>query len=84
MSKQPGGMESHRVRDDVDDAPIAHLEAVAERTVDHVAPPVFGQPVDSRELVHQTGRGQHPASHDGVAAHQLDPEAAALGASHIG
>ena len=53
LAEQPGGMEPHRVGDDLDDAPVADLEAVAERAVDDVAPPVLCQAVDVGELVHQ-------------------------------
>ena len=68
--------------DDLDDAPVADLVAVAERTVDDVAAPVLGEAVDVRELVHQTGGGKHPTSDDGVAADELDAEAVVVGAGH--
>ena len=68
--------------DDLDDAPVADLEAVAERTVDDVAPPVLRQAVDVGELVHQTGGGKDPASDDGVAPDELDAEAAVIRAGH--
>ena len=48
LSEQRGRVESPRVGDDLDDAPIADLVAVAERTVDDVAAPVFREAVDVR------------------------------------
>ena len=64
LAEQPGGVEAHRVGDDLDDAPVADLEAVAERAVDDVAAPVLGEAVDVGELVDQTGGGEHPAGDD--------------------
>jgi transcriptional regulator with XRE-family HTH domain len=75
-------VEAHRVGDDLDDGPVADLEAVAERAVDDVAPPPFGKAVDVRELVYQTGRGEHPPSHDGVAADELNAETVVVAAHH--
>ena len=83
LAEQPGGVEPHRVGDDLDDAPVADLEAVAERAVDDVAAPVLGEAVDVGELVDQTGRGEHPAGDDGVAADELDAEAVVVGAGHV-
>ena len=82
LAEQPGGVESHRVGDDLDDAPVADLEAVAERTVDDVAAPVLGEAVDVRELVDQAGGGKNPTSDDGVTADELDAEAVVVGAGH--
>ncbi len=45
-------------------------------------PQCFGEAVDVRELVHQAGGGQDPASHDGVTADEFDPEAVVIGAGH--
>ena len=44
--------------------------------------PVFGEAVDVRELVDQTGGGKHPTSDDGVATDELDAEAVVVGAGH--
>ena len=82
LAEQPGGVQSHRVGDDLHDAPIADLVAVAERTVDDIAPPVFGEPVDVGELVHQPGGGKHPTSDDDVTADEFDAEAVVIGARH--
>ena len=69
--------------DDLDDAPVADLEAVAERAVDDVAAPVLGEAVDVGELVDQTGGGQNPPGDDGVTADELDAEVAVVGAGHV-
>ncbi len=82
LAEQRGGVESPRVGDDLDDAPVADLVAVAERTVDDVAAPVLREAVDVRELVHQTGGGKHPTSDDGVTVDELDAEAVVVRASH--
>ena len=60
LAEEGGRVEAHRMGDDLDDALVAHLVAVAERTVDDVAAPVLGHAVDVRELVDQTGGGEHP------------------------
>ena len=83
LAEQAGRVETHRVGDDLDDAPVADLEAVAERAVDDVAAPVLGQAVDVGELVDQTGGGEHPAGDHGVATDELDAEAAVVGAGHV-
>jgi hypothetical protein len=82
LPEQRGGVEPPRVGDDLDDGPVAELEAVAERAVDDVTPPALGEPVDVGELVGQAGRGEHPPGDDGVAADELDPEAPVLRAGH--
>ena len=69
--------------DDLDDAPVTDLEAVAERAVDDVAAPVLGQAVDVGELVDQTGGGEHTAREHGVAAGEVDAEAVVVGAGHV-
>src|SRR5690606_31828064 len=74
LAEQSGRVESHRVGDDLDDGPVAELEAVAEGAVDDVSPPPFGEAVDVRKLVHQAGRSEHPPSDDGVASDELDAE----------
>jgi transcriptional regulator with XRE-family HTH domain len=71
------------VGDDLDDAPIANLVTVAERAVDHVAAPVFGQPVDVGKRVHQTGGGEHSASYHAVAPGELNTELVVIGAGHV-
>jgi hypothetical protein len=78
LAEQPGCVETHRMGDDLDDALVADLEAVAERTMDDVAPPVFGKAVDFRELVHQTGSGKNPTSDDGVTTDEFDAEAVVI------
>ena len=80
LAEQPGGVQAHRVGDDLDDAPVADLEAVAERAVDDVAAPVLGEAVDVGELVDQAGGGEHPTGDDRVTADELDPEAVVVGA----
>ena len=69
--------------DDLDDALVADLVAVAERAVDDVAAPVLGEAVDVGELVDEAGGGQHPAGDDRVAAGELDAEAAVVGAGDV-
>jgi len=83
LAEQPGCVETHRMGDDLDDAPVADLVAVAERTVDDVAPPVLREAVDLRELVHQAGSAKNPTSDDGVTTDELDAEAAVIGAGHM-
>ncbi len=68
--------------DDLDDVAVAHLEAMAERTVDDVVAPVLREAVDVGKLVHQAGGGQDPAGDDGVTADELDPEAVVIRAGH--
>ena len=70
-----GGMKAHRMGDDADDAPVANLETVTERAMDHVAAPMLRQAVDLRQLVDQARGGQHPTSDDRVPAHEFDAEA---------
>jgi transcriptional regulator with XRE-family HTH domain len=70
------------VRHDLHDAPVADLEAVAERTVDDVAPPVFRKAVDVRELVHHTDGSKNPTSDDGVTADEFEPEAVVIRPGH--
>ena len=82
LAEQPGGVEPIRVGDDLHDAPVADLEAMAKGAVDHVAAPVLGQTVDVRQLVYQAGSGKNPASDDGVATDELDPEAVVIGTGH--
>ena len=84
LAEQDGGVETSGVGDDLDDPPVAHLETVAERTVDDVTTPLFGEPVDIRELVDQAGRRQHPTGDERVAAHELDAEAVVVSASDAG
>ena len=74
LAEQPGGVQTQRVGDDLDDAPVADLEAVTERTVDHVAAPVLGEPLDVGELVDHARGGEHPTGDDGVTADELDAE----------
>ena len=74
LAEQPGSVEPQRVGNDLDDAPVADLEAVAERAVDDVAPPVLCQALDVGELVYQPGSGKNSTSNDGVTADQFDAE----------
>jgi transcriptional regulator with XRE-family HTH domain len=85
LAEQPGPMEILRMGDDLHDALITEFVAVAERAVDHLAPPVLRESVDVGQLVHQTGCRQHPARHDGVPTDELDAEAEArvVGAGHL-
>ena len=83
LAEQPGGVQTQRVGDDLDDAPVADLEAVTERAVDDVAAPVLGEPVDVGELVDQAGGGEHPTGDDGVTADELDAEVVVVGAGHV-
>ncbi len=75
LAEQRDGVEAHRVGDDLDDAPVADLVAVAERAVDDVRAPVLGEALDGGELVDQPGGGEHPPGDDRVAADEFDPEA---------
>ena len=68
---------------DVDDAPVANLEAMTERAVDHVDAPVLGEAVDVRQLVDEAGGGQHSTGDDRVAANELDAESVVFGAAHV-
>jgi hypothetical protein len=54
-------VQTHRVGDDLDDAPVAELVAVAERAVDDVPAPVLGEALDVGQLVDQTGGGENPS-----------------------
>src|SRR5215210_1442046 len=83
LAEQPGGVETPRVGDNLDDALVADLETVAERTVDDVAAPVFGQTVDGGEVVDHSRGGEHPTGEHGVAADELDAEAVVDGAGHV-
>ena len=83
LAEQRGGVETPRVGDDLDDAPVADLVAVAERTVDDVAAPVLGEAVDVRELVDETGGGQHSSGDQRMATGELDAEAAVVGAGDV-
>ncbi len=82
LAEQPGGVESHRMGDDLDDAPVADLEAVAERAVDDVAPPAFRKAFNVRELVHQTGGDKNATSDDGVAIDEFDAEVLVVRVGH--
>ena len=80
LAEQPGGVEPHRVGDDLHDALVADLETVAERTVDDITAPVLRQAVDLRQLVDQPGRGKHPPSDDRMATDEFGAEPAVIGA----
>ena len=80
LAEQPGGVQAQGVGDDLDDAPVADLEAVTERTVDHVAAPVLGEPVDVGELVDHAGGRKDSTGDDGVTADELDTESLVAGA----
>jgi DNA-binding XRE family transcriptional regulator/quercetin dioxygenase-like cupin family protein len=82
LAEQPGRVNAHRVGDNLDEPSVADLEAVAERTVDDVTPPMFGEAIDVRELVHQAGGGQNPTSDDGMTAEELDTEPVVIRAGH--
>ena len=69
--------------DDLDDAPVADLEAVAERAVDDTASPLLGDAVDLGELVDQAGGGEHSPCDHRVTAHERDPETAVAVADDI-
>ena len=83
LAEQTGRVEPDRAGDDLDDALVAHLVAVAERAVDDVAAPVLGHALDVGQLVDQPGGGQHPAGQHHVAADQLEAEAVVVGAGHV-
>ena len=83
LTEQRRRMEARRVGDDLHDASIADLVAVAERAVDDIATPVLGDPGDVRELVDQPGRGEHPPGHHRVPAGELDAEASVGGPGDV-
>ena len=83
LAEEARRVQPHRVRDDLDDASVADLEPVAERTMDDVTAPVLGQTVDVGEFVDQTGGGEDPPGDHRGAAHQFDPEAVVIGAGHV-
>ena len=83
LAEQTSPVEPRRMGDDLDDAPVADLEPVAERAVDDVATPVAGKALDVGEFVDQTGCGEHPAGEHRVAADELDAEAIVLGSRHL-
>ena len=56
LAEQAGRVQTHRMGDDLDDAPVADLVAVTERTVDDVATPVLGDTLDVGQHVDQAGR----------------------------
>lgn len=75
LAEQPGRVQTHPMRDDLDDAPVADLVPVTEGAVDDVATPVLRYTIDVGEHVDQPGRGEYPASDDRSAADELDAEA---------
>jgi hypothetical protein len=79
LAEQPGDVEAPRVSDNLDDASVSDLEAVAERTMNYVASPMLSQAVDVRELVNQTGGGENPTSDYGVTAGEFDAEEVVVG-----
>ena len=84
VAEQLGDVQPRWMGDNLDDALVADLVAVAERAVDDVAPPVLREALDVRELVHQARGGKDPAGNDGVAAGELDAEVARFAAAHAG
>ena len=70
--------------DDLHDAQVADLIAVAERAVNRVAPPVLGQSVNVGELVEQTSSGQDTACYHRVATDQLNTEVVVVDTGHLG
>ena len=82
VAEQDGGVQPHRVGDDLDHPPVPELEAVTERTVDHVASPALREAIDLGEHVHEARGGQDPTGDDGVTSDELDPEAVVIDAGH--
>ena len=74
LAEQAGGMEAHLVGDDLDDASVADLEAVAEGAMDHVAAPVLAQTVDVGEFVDQTGGRKHSPGDQRMPTGERDAE----------
>ena len=69
--------------DDLDDAPVADLEAVAEGAVDDVAAPVLGQSVDVGEFVDQTGGGEHSTGDERMPTGERDVEVVVVGTGDV-
>ena len=57
MSKQGDGMQSHRLCDDHDQAPVADLVTMAERAMDDVTAPVLSRALDLRQHIDDPGGG---------------------------
>ena len=83
LAEQAGRVQAHRVSDDLHDALVADLVAVAERAVDDVATPVLGDTLDVGQHVDQARRRQHPAGDHAAAADQLDTEASIDEPGHV-
>ena len=79
LAEKYGGVQPHRVGDDLNHALIPKLEAMAERTVNDVASPAFGKSVDLWQHVHQARGDEHPACDDVMTAVEFDSEAIAVG-----
>jgi hypothetical protein len=83
LAEQSGRVEAHRMGDDLHDASVADLVAVAERAVDHVTTPVLDQAVDVGEFVDEARGGQDPSSDDRVPSGQFDTEPVIAGAADV-
>ena len=70
-----GGMGPEAAGADDHQRPVADLPSVAERAVDDVATPSFGQALDGGELVHQAGRDEQASPVQDAPVAELDREA---------
>ncbi len=80
LTEEHRRVQTHRVGDDLHDALVAHLVAVAERAVDDAVSPVLGQSGDVGQLVDEAGGGEHATGDHRVAAGQCEAEAAVAAA----
>ena len=76
-----GRVQGERARHDLDDAPITHLPAVAERAVDHLATPSLAQAVDGGQFVGDPGCHEHATREQGTAPGELNAETLAIAAN---
>ena len=80
LAEERRGVQAHGVGDDLDHPGVAHLVAVAERAVHHVAAPVLPHALDVGQLVDESAGDHHPPGHHRGPAGQGGPERAPLGA----
>ena len=83
LAEQTCGVKTPRVGDDLDDASVADFEAVAERAMDDIAAPVFGETLDVGKVVDEARGGEHPSGDHRMTADELDAEAAVVEPSDV-
>ncbi len=76
LADQPGGVQAHRVGEDLNDALVAGFVTVAERAVDDSVSPLLREAIDVGQLIHGAGRGKDASGNDRVPTDELDAQAA--------